>query len=155
MFWISGNRNEYFTKIQQNLQHYPNWCVSTLPNVKTSHFETTGSDRFLECVRRSIQPVVCNFRSRRKPSNVHLFYFFVQNFFVQNQSSGRKSLHFHRFLIKILSSNSIRNSIYLMLRSNSMKYFLWRAGWRNYDVIKTVSNLIVGYSFLFPLIQKV
>jgi len=34
---------------RQNLQHYRN-CVSTQPNVKTSHFETTVTDRFLECV---------------------------------------------------------------------------------------------------------
>ena len=49
-FWTNGNRNEHFTKNQQNLQQHSN-CVSTLPKVKTSHFETTMADRFLECVR--------------------------------------------------------------------------------------------------------
>jgi len=60
---------------QQNLQHHPN-CVSTLPNVKTAHFETTMADRFgIVC---SIEPVVCKFR--RKPSNVHLFNLFCTKF---------------------------------------------------------------------------
>ena len=30
---------------RQNLQHHPN-CVSTLPNVKTAHFENTVANRF-------------------------------------------------------------------------------------------------------------
>jgi len=34
------------------LTHHPN-CVSTLPKVKTAHFETTVADRFLECVPSS------------------------------------------------------------------------------------------------------
>jgi len=74
-FSTNGNRNEYSTKNEQNLQHHPN-CVSTLSNIKTSHFETTVADRFIECVRSN--PFVCNFR--RKPSNVHRFNFFVQYF---------------------------------------------------------------------------
>ena len=113
-FWTNENRNEYFTKNQQNLQHHPN-CVSTLPNVKTSHFETTVADRFLVCVRSN--PLFATFEESHL-----MFVFFIflcteflsvfwQNFF----------LNFHRFLIKILSSTSIQNSIYLMLRSNSMK----------------------------------
>jgi len=57
-------------KSPQNLQHRPN-CVSTLPNVKTMHFETALGVH-------SIELVVCNFH--RKPSNLHLFNFFVQNF---------------------------------------------------------------------------
>jgi len=128
-FWTNGNSNEYFTKNQQNLQHHPN-CVSTLSNVKTSHFKTTVADRFLESVRSN--PLFATFAESHL--NVHLFLYFLYKFFVS--LLAEKLLHFHRFLIKILYSNSIQNSIYLMSEVTLWCKLLWRAGWRSYDVIK-------------------
>ena len=52
-----------------------NLTVSILPNVKSSHFETTVADHFLECVRSN--PLFATFTE----SHLMLFFiFFVQNF---------------------------------------------------------------------------
>ena len=75
LYFLNGNRNDYFTKNQQNLQHRAN-CVSTLPYVKTSHFEMTVADRCGECFRSN--SLFATFAEN------HLmfifFYFFCKNF---------------------------------------------------------------------------
>ena len=67
---------------------------------------------------RSIKPVVCNFHRKPSRSNVHFLFFLYKILSVFWQKIFRI---FTGFLIKILSSNSIQNSTYLVLRSNSMK----------------------------------
>ena len=98
--------NKYFTKNQQNLQQHPN-CVSILPNVKTSHFETTMDDRLLECIRSN--PLFATFTESHL---MLIFLFFLYKIFCQ--SSGRKSFTFSQvseqdFIFKLNSKLNIFN----------------------------------------------
>jgi len=64
---------------QQNLQHHTN-CVSTLPNVKTSHFETTVADRLVECVRSN--PLFATFIESRLMFIFFVLFIFCTKFFI-------------------------------------------------------------------------
>ena len=103
-FWTIGNRNDYFTKNQQNLQHHPN-CVSTLPNVKHHILRRPWLTASWSAFERT--------RCLQLSSNVHLFYFFLYKLFCQ--SSGGKSFTFSQvfdqdFIFKLNSKLNIFNA---------------------------------------------
>jgi len=140
-FCTIRNRNEYSTKQVRTESLDPNY-VSTLPcKTKDSTKQPTAY-----C---SVKADVCDFC--RKSLSLKLFYPFyclLWNSFVS--LLWKNLLHSHRFLSKKLSWNSI----YLILTRKLELNFVTC----NMSVMKSsssqVSNGIVEYAVLFPLVQK-